>query len=101
VALKDIELRHLRYFIAVAEECHFGRAASRLLLSQPALSYAIAQLEDRLQCNLVDRANRKRIVVTPAGLMLLDHARKIEELVVRSLAEVRAAGDSFVERESE
>jgi DNA-binding transcriptional LysR family regulator len=101
VALKDIELRHLRYFIAVAEECHFGRAADRLLLSQPALSYAIAQLEDRLQCNLVDRANRKHIFVTPAGMMLLEYARRIDELVGTWLSEVRAAGDSSEERKPE
>jgi DNA-binding transcriptional LysR family regulator len=82
-----IELRLLRYFIAVAETEHVGKAAARLHISQSPLSRQIRQLEDLVGVRLFDREHR-RIRITPAGRWLLGHAR---ELVARGDALVRDA----------
>lgn len=72
----DVHLRSLRYFIAVAEELHFTRAAQRLFISQPALSRQIARLESDLRIDLLDRDHRT-VALTPPGAVLLDHARTL------------------------
>jgi DNA-binding transcriptional LysR family regulator len=87
----DIELRHLRYFVAVAEELHFGRAAIRLHLAQPPLSQQIRKLEDILGHALFTRTSRA-VKLTSAGQIFLDRARRTLQNVQEDLAEARSVG---------
>src|SRR4051812_13647560 len=74
--LELIELRHLRYFLAVAESSHFTRAATQLHVTQPTLSHQIRKLEGQLDLALFDRIGR-RIRLTAAGELLLPHAQRV------------------------
>src|SRR5215204_253517 len=91
---QPMELRHLRYFQAVAEELSFSRAAKRLHVAQPALSRAIKQLEHSVGANLLDRT-RHHVRLTPAGAVLLREIAQLLEQVEESMIRVRrtAAGE--------
>jgi LysR family cyn operon transcriptional activator len=85
-----MELRHLRYFLAIAEAGSFTRAAAKLHLTQPTLSHQIRQLEESLGTPLFDRIGR-RVQLTPPGLVFKAHA----EHALQSLASARAALDEL------
>lgn len=85
-----MELRTLRYFVAVAEELHFGRAAARLHMSQPPLSRAIKQLETEAGAALFDRSSAG-VTLTPVGAVLLDEARALLDQTDRVRVRVAAA----------
>ncbi len=88
---QELELRHLRYFVAVAEELHFGRAARRLHLAQPPLSQQIRRLEAILGHALFVRTSRS-VGLTAAGESLLTRARRTLQNVGHDVAEVRSIG---------
>jgi DNA-binding transcriptional LysR family regulator len=75
-ALSHLGMRGLRYFAVLAEELHFGRAAIRLRIAQPALSMQIRSLESKLGVTLFERGSRS-VSLTPAGIELFGHARRL------------------------
>jgi monoterpene epsilon-lactone hydrolase len=92
-----IELRHLRSFVAVAEELNFGRAAEQLYLSQPALSRQIRALEQLVGCELFRRSTH-RVELTLAGESLLDGARRVLNEVDEAISVTQSVGDELATR---
>jgi DNA-binding transcriptional LysR family regulator len=88
--MKDLETRQLRYFVAVAEEQHFGRAATRLGIAQPPLSKAIRDLERQLGVQLLVRTTRQ-VSLTPAGQTLLTDSRIALDAVAAAARRARWA----------
>lgn len=89
--MSDLEVRQLRYFVAVAEELHFGRAAERLGMAQPPLSRAIRELERQLDVRLLDRTTRQ-VTLTPAGTVLLRDAHTVLDAVTAARHRAEHAG---------
>src|SRR6266567_1293196 len=92
-----IELRHLRAFVAVADELNFGRAAARLYLSQPALSRQIRNLERLVGCDLLRRSTH-RVELTLAGEALLDRARRLLGDLDDAVSATRSVGGHLERR---
>src|SRR5580700_3361023 len=92
-----MELRHLRYFLAVAEERHFGHAARRLHIAQPPLSRQIQALETELGFPLFDRA-RRRVELTSAGVALLTYTRRVFDMIELGVQEARRASAGQIGR---
>ncbi|WP_121703060.1 LysR family transcriptional regulator [Streptomyces sp. BBFR25] len=90
--MAELETRELEYFVAVAEELHFGRAAAGLAIAQPALSKAIRRLESRLGVRLLERSSR-HVALTAAGETLLHHGRHALNAVAAAAEKTRRAGD--------
>lgn len=95
-----IELRHLRSFVAVAEELNFGRAAERLYITQPALSRQIRMLERLVGCQLLQRSTR-RVELTLAGEALLERARRLLGDIDDAVRAVQSLGGEIMARIAE
>src|SRR3954471_14665898 len=92
-----VEIRHLRAFVAVAEDLNFSRAAARLYLSQPALSRQIRALERLLGCELLRRTTH-RVELTIAGSALLDRARRLLGDLDEAIAATQSVGGELANR---
>jgi DNA-binding transcriptional LysR family regulator len=89
-----VELRHLEYFVAVAAELNFSRAAQRIHVVQSALSASVGRLEKELDVELFDRS-RRQIALTPAGEVFLEHAREVIHTAHRARTSVDAFRDQL------
>jgi LysR family pca operon transcriptional activator len=99
--VRNVQLRHLRCFVAVAQERHLARAAKRLALSQPAVSKTLSELEAIVGTRLVERSKAGRRGVqglTPAGEQLLAHALRVLEALDASAQAVAPASGVRIER---
>ena len=92
-----MELRHLRYFVAVAEELHFRRAAERIHVAQPAISEQIRKLEQELGVQLFDRSQRG-VTLTDSGTAMLEEARRVLRQADVAVCVARSARDRSVRR---
>lgn len=89
-----LDLRHLRHFIALAEEEHFGRAAEKLNMTQPSLSLSISNLEQHLGVELFDR-NTRKTEITHAGIQLLAEARRVFAALEQVEVTMRAVAHGY------
>jgi len=89
-----VELRHLRFFVVLAEELHFTRAAERLHIEQPPLSRAIKELEEELGVQLFDR-NRRRTALTAAGTAFLEDTRRLFTVLEQARENAKAIGSGL------
>src|SRR6202162_3140017 len=89
--MDEVEVRELRYFVAVAEELNFTRAATRLGMAQPPLSAAIGKLERKLGVTLLERTSR-RVTLTAAGAVLLEQGRIAVEAAAAAAERARRTG---------
>src|SRR6516165_4184112 len=87
----DMNMRQLQYFLPVAAELNFTRASERVNIAQPALSAQIIALEDELGTPLFTREKRK-VLLTPAGEILVEHAQRVLNTASAAIAAVRASG---------
>ena len=89
--MDPLEVRELRYFVTVAEELHFGRAAASLAVAQPALSKTVQRIESRLGVPLLTRTSRS-VALTPAGGALLEHGRHALNAMTVAVQQAQRAG---------
>ena len=90
-----MDIRKLQYFIAVAEELHFNRAAEKLNMTQPPLSQQIQDLEKELGVTLLER-NKRQVRLTPAGAVFLEEAKMILSQLERSIKTTQRVSQGMI-----